>query len=373
MHTPVPRAVTAVPPDRPWYFRFWSGMLLSAWLRIILRNRLRITPARIPMCLLTILFGCINSLLGCIQHIVYGRRIANAATPDDPVFIIGHWRSGTTLLHELFALDARMTCPDTYACFAPAHFLVSRRWLAPLLTRCIPGRPTDTMRTGWDRPQEDEFALCNLGLPSPYLSMIFPNHPPAFPAYHDLATVPPPARDAWFATLTKFFRAVVLQRPGRLVVKSPLHTFRVRLLLEHFPRARFVYITRNPYEVFASTMALWQRLFRDQALQRPRYAGLEEHVLATFEAMAARLTADRAVVPPGQFCTTRYEDLLRDPAAEMQRIYTTLQLGDAAPVLSAIAMELPRLRAHQPARHALSSAQRDAVTRRWHRQCAHYS
>ena len=31
------------------------------------------------------------------------------------------------------------------------------------------------MPTGWDRPQEDEFALCSMGAPSPYFKMAFPN------------------------------------------------------------------------------------------------------------------------------------------------------------------------------------------------------
>ena len=34
----------------------------------------------------------------------------------------------------------------------------------------------DNMRLGWERPQEDEFALCNMGLRSPYEYLAFPNH-----------------------------------------------------------------------------------------------------------------------------------------------------------------------------------------------------
>ena len=48
----------------------------------------------------------------------------------------------------------------------------------------------DNMLAGWDRPQEDEFALCNMGVPSPYLTFVFPNHPPQYPEYLDLEGVP---------------------------------------------------------------------------------------------------------------------------------------------------------------------------------------
>ena len=33
----------------------------------------------------------------------------------------------------------------------------------------------DNMKAGWDRPQEDEFGLCMMGQPSPYLTIAFPN------------------------------------------------------------------------------------------------------------------------------------------------------------------------------------------------------
>ena len=97
------------------------------------------------------------------------------------MFIIGHWRSGTTYLHELMSLDARFFSPTTYQCFAPHHFLVSQWLIARYLGFLMPKqRPMDNMAAGWDRPQEDEFALLTLGAPTPYLRMAFPNDPPPY-------------------------------------------------------------------------------------------------------------------------------------------------------------------------------------------------
>lgn len=52
---------------------------------------------------------------------------------SDPVLILGHWRSGTTLLHERLALDAQVGFSSSYACFAPGHFLVTERILGPVV------------------------------------------------------------------------------------------------------------------------------------------------------------------------------------------------------------------------------------------------
>ena len=37
-------------------------------------------------------------------------QVANTEVPD-PVFILGHWRSGTTLFHNLLALDEQFAYP----------------------------------------------------------------------------------------------------------------------------------------------------------------------------------------------------------------------------------------------------------------------
>ena len=206
---------------------------------------------------------------------LFGRKIDRTEIEDDPIFVIGHWRSGTTLLHELLVLDPRHTFPDTYACFAPNHFLVSGWLMKPCLQMLLPSRrPMDNMAAGWDHPQEDEFALCNMGVRSPYLTIAFPNHPPQDQEYLDLRGVPAAAVDRWKRALLWFLKCLTLRNPKRIVLKSPPHTCRIRTLLEMFPKAKFVHIVRDPYVIFPSTVNLWKRLYRDEGLQVPTLRGL---------------------------------------------------------------------------------------------------
>ena len=152
--------------DRFWIPRFWDGMCLGGWVGLLVRNRFAVAPKRIAMAVIIFIVACVNCVLWLIQNLLLGRKIQRAKIDDDPIFVIGHWRSGTTLLHELLVLDPRHTFPDTYACFAPNHFLVSGWWMRPCLQFLLPSRrPMDNMVAGWDRPQEDEFALCNMGAP----------------------------------------------------------------------------------------------------------------------------------------------------------------------------------------------------------------
>jgi omega-hydroxy-beta-dihydromenaquinone-9 sulfotransferase len=353
-------------PDRPWIPRIWTGMSFSGWVSVLAGNVFRIHPKRLAMALLILLFGMLNSALGAMQRVFFGRRIARTEIRQHPIIIVGHWRSGTTLLHELLALDPRHTAPSTYACFAPNHFLLTRRIIPPILSLLMPARrPADNMAAGWDHPQEDEFALCNMGVPSPYLTMAFPNQPPQHAEYLSLQGVPTEEVERWKRALRWFLQCVTLECGKRIVLKSPPHTGRIKILLEMFPDARFVHIVRDPYVVFASTMHLWQRLYRDQGLQKPRFDGLEEYIFRTFEQMYDAFERDRALLSPARFCQVRYEDLVADMPSQMRRIYDTLELGECESALPAIREYADAHRDYVRNRFELPPETRERISRRW--------
>jgi hypothetical protein len=306
-------------------------------------------------------------VLGTVQTALLGRCIDRARV-EAPLFVLGHWRSGTTWLHELLSCDPRHAAPTTYECFAPGHFLLTEalarrclRWLLPST------RPADAMPLTLESPQEDEFALCNLGLPSPYLSIAFPNHPPQDAEYADLETVEAAARERWKRGFVRFLKAVALANPGRrLVLKSPFHTSRITVLLECFPEARFVHIVREPQAVFASTVNMCKAMYRWCSLQTSTLDGLEANVLEVFVRMATALEQGRHQVDPSRFHELRYEDLVRDPRAELRRLYEGLELGDFETAAPAVDDYLARRADFRSGAYAPAApVWRAEVRRRW--------
>ena len=165
-----------------WSPRMWVGCDLFAWLRLLWLGR----------------FGSAGGSSGCCPSVpslppstrFFGMRrkgctasgSARRESIEPPIFILGHWRSGTTLLHELLVQDPRHTFPNTYQCFDPCHFLLTERLVRRYCNWLLPARRImDNMPVGWERPQEDEFALALLGQPSPYLTIAFPNRGPIDP------------------------------------------------------------------------------------------------------------------------------------------------------------------------------------------------
>lgn len=352
--------------DKPWIPRFWDGMVVSAWFPLLWRNRFAVDLSRIPMACLMSALAVMNSLLALVQTAFLGRKIAQTKIQDEPIFIIGHWRSGTTLLHELLVLDRRHTFPTTYQCFTPNHFLLTDRIFPPLLKSLLPERrPTDNMPAGWDRPQEDEFALCNIGVRSPYLMIAFPNFPPQDQKYLELENVPAHELRRWKEQFLWFLRCITVRSPKRIVLKSPPHTCRIKVLLEMFPRARFVHIVRHPFGVFPSTVKLWRRLSRDQGLQVPTGEGLEEHVYQTLLRMYEAFDRQRDLIPAGHYCEVRYEELVQDPIGQMRRVYDELGLGEFDQALPALEQYMAGQAGYQTNRFDLPAETRAEIARRW--------
>jgi hypothetical protein len=314
---------------REWTPHIWEGCDLFAWLRLLLRNRFAVHPAYLYIAAIITPVSLGHTVLRYLKDAWV--RGAGQRTPirHHPLFIIGHWRTGTTLLHELLILDPRHTCPNTYQCLVPNHFLLTERAGKRLLRWMMPSRrPMDNMAAGWDRPQEDEFALCMLGQPSPYLTIAFPNHPPQDQDAFELERLSRRDRERWEQGFVGFLRELTFKDPRRLVLKSPTHSFRIPTLLRLFPDARFLHIVRDPYVVFPSTVNLWRTLYQTHGLQKPRDVGLEEYVFATFNRLYERIEQGKPLIPPGRFHEVRYEDLIVDPLKEMERVYDRLELGD---------------------------------------------
>jgi len=337
-----------------------------AWMRLLGRNRFAIDFAKAPLALVITLVAAGNTVLRWIQTLWFGRRVRAVAAPDDPIFIIGHWRTGTTMLHELMSLDPRNRCPTTYESLSPNHFLLSepvvRRFFGFVLPR---RRPFDNMRMGFDRPQEDEAALCLRGQPSPFLTVAFPRRTAMDPDYVDLEGLTPQQLARWKSRLLRFLQLLLFKRPGRLVLKSPQHTFRLKALDDMFPRAKFIHIVRDPYVVYPSTVHFWRTMYETYGLQRFDLGALREYVFSTFEQMHAKLEATRTLIDSGQFYEVRYEDLSSDPVEQMESLYEFLELGDFDVFRPAVERYAERSKRYRTNHYPLDAPTRDEIARRW--------
>lgn len=239
-----------------------------------------------------------------------------------PVFIVGFWRSGTTLLQELLCLDPRVAYPRSYDCMAPGHAHWTGHRTIPFCARRFASRrPMDDMVIRLDTPQEDEFFLANAGVRTFYELFLLPHEGRRHLEALDPATWDAPARAGWSAAMGRLLR--MLAQPGmdRAVLKSPTHAFRVPLLRSLFPKAVFINVHRDPLEVFLSTRHTWRANARIFALHRPSAEeNLDEVILACYHLHRQRTAESRQQLGP-RWYDLDYADLARDPVGSVAAIY----------------------------------------------------
>ena len=346
--------------------RFWHGMRFCAAMGLLIRNRFHVHPVRWGMVFTVLFAAVINSTLYYLQRLFCGRKIGATKMEHPPIFIIGHWRSGTTHLHELMVRDRRFACANTYDCFAPNHFVISG-WLLPkLFWFLLPEkRPMDNMLIGFDRPQEDDIALCGLNAPTPYFRLAFPNHPPPYNEFLNMERVDKKDLACFRRALKGFVQALTYSKKKRLVLKSPPHTGRIEVLADLFPGAKFIHIVRDPFVLFPSTRRTWESLDYSQAFQRPHHKDLDEYILRSLVLMYEGFERQRAAIPSNHICDVRYEDLARDPVGEVRRIYGQLELGDFENIRDPLEDYLESQQDYRPNQHLLAPEISAAIELRW--------
>ena len=246
-----------------------------------------------------------------------------------PVFIIGHWRSGTTLLHNLMCQDPQFCFCNMMNAVAPEISFFQHVLFYDIMRQYTPEkRPMDNMPLSPELPQEDEFALANMSSASFYHAWIFPKNAEYY--FKKYALMEKISRDEsirWQKTYLKLLCTISRNHNGRrLVSKNPVNTGRIRALLDIFPGAKFVYLYRDPYSVFPSTVHLHKKLINVCQGQMMPKEQITRNVIVFYERLLKKYLVDKKQIPAGNLVEVRYEDLEKEPLKVMDRIYKDLSL-----------------------------------------------
>lgn len=300
------------------------------------------------------------------------RRVERVSEPvPPPIFIVGHWRSGTTHLYNILTRDPRFAYPHPFATGLPWEFLVLGKLLRPLLRRSLPeDRWVDPIPVRPDSPQEDEIALASMQPLSYYHGIYFPEHlrenvrRGVF-----LEGCEPEEVAAWEKAFLHFLRKLWIEQDRRrLLIKNPVYTARVDQLRTLFPDARFVHIHRNPFEVYGSSCRFWRTLLRELAWQDPGVVSdeeVEELVLETYPRMMEKLVEDRSGLPEEVFVEVGYEELERDPLGVVRRIYGSLSLEGYEEVEPRFAGYLDSIRDYERRTYTFAPETVERIRERW--------
>ena len=269
------------------------------------------------------------SPLASIQDGRYAKLLADKPLEHDPVFILGHWRSGTTFMHNVFSCDKHFGYNTTYQTVFPHLMMWGQPFFKKNMSWLMPDkRPTDNMELAVDLPQEEEFALANM-MPYTYYNFWFlPKHMMEYAdKYLLFDDITPEQLRVFEETFVKLIKISLWNTGGsQFLSKNPPHTGRVRELVKMFPNAKFIYLMRNPYTVFESTRSFFTNTIQPLKLQDITPEQLEANILAVYAKLYHKYEADKACIPEGNLVEVRFEDYETDAYGMTEDIYRRLSL-----------------------------------------------
>lgn len=263
-----------------------------------------------------------------------------------PVFIVGHARSGTTYLHHMMANDPRFSYVLLWEMFFPS--LIEKKVLRAvlgwdqrlggrlrkridILDQRLFAKSNQVHESGLFAPEEDEFLLTT-SCASGFWVVQYPQAQHLDFYYVDERWPERRRRRAMEFYRECVRRQLVLNGSGVMhLSKAPIHCGRVQSLIDTFPDARFVVPVRNPYETIPSFLKLmqyaWSARKRSETDMQDSFASFVESSYHYYQHPLDVLDAH----PEVPSAILNYSDLVTDPAGTVRRVYEQIGL-DMVPV-----------------------------------------
>jgi len=312
---------------------------------------------------ITYIFVTVTTAFRKIDHLFFRRKLEEFNFKAPPLFIIGHWRSGTTLLHNLLTKDPFAAYTTTYQCVFPDN--QKSKWLFKTFMRIfMPSvRPGDNLEISVDFPQEDEYAMSNLTHRSYYHFFYFPSgYRNLYKKYIRFETLTGEEIDDWKQLYRQMIIKALLNSGGsRIVLKNPVNTGRMLRLLEIFPEASFVHIIRNPVIVYLSTLKFLTQLYPTLQLEPFTEEDISEMVLEIYGKLMRDYLEDRKQVDPDRILEIRYEELVEDPIQSLELIYQRFSYPDFPDMKTVFTDYLNSIGSHKIDSYTMSQKELDRV------------
>ncbi len=321
---------------------FLCGCRFDILWRILWENRFDFKISSWPQVLAALGLSLVLLPVAAIEKAVYKKRIEAAEPKEAPVFILGHWRSGTTYLMNLMALDPQFSFFDMASTFTFPVFLTMRRPIEFLYKSLFTGhRPMDNMTWDLHSAQEEVMALGTINPDAVTHMMAFPFHVDAYTETALMEDQPEPRQTRWKESYEYLIKKLNFANPGkRPLTKSPDNTAKVQLLREIYPDAKFIHIYRDPYRVVNSTIHMFNTLFAQYSLQGLPCEDMKEYVeskvVNLYKGLYNSYFRDMEEIPPENLIEVRYEDFVKDPVSYLEKCYAHLNIRNFEAVRSTL-------------------------------------
>ena len=344
-----------------------SGSSFSNFMKLLIQNRFRIAPSLIPRAMYVAIMTAVLSPFRWYEAVKFNKKLEEVKIPQI-IFIVGHFRSGTTFLHYLMGQDRNLAYVSTLETMAPEVFLGSERLFGEMVKKRLPDkRPMDDLEMRAGLPYEEEYALANMCTQSFYHAWYFPRKwDYYFRKYVLFDGIGEKEKNKWRNAYIRLLKKIAYKHDGKsILLKSPVNTGRIKELLEIFPDAKFLHIYRNPYRVYLSTWKLYRKILPIFSFQHIDMEELDRNIITFYRETYKKYLKERHLIPDGNLVEISYETFYTDPMYNLEVIYDELGIDgfkDSEPYFRKF---VEKYRNYTPDKYTIDEATREKVYEEW--------
>ena len=316
---------------------------------------------------ITFLIVLIATPFRWLDKLIYTGKIRRYKMQEPPLFVLGHWRSGTTLMHNLLCQDPQAGYLTTNHSVFP-HHLSSRRIFENLMRIAMPERrPADNVKLSVKFPQEDEFTIGNTHHMCYYYWWYFPKcYKEYYEKYVRFQGQSQNENDQWITSFRGLVTKSLIDTNGvRAVFKNPVMTGRVNTLLEAYPNAKFIYMYRNPIEVFLSSQRFFMGVVKTLWFHEVDQDFIDEMILDIFAKIIHDFDEQKKAIPKENYYEIRFEKFQENPFEHLKDIYEYFGYENFKEAVPYFRSYIGEQKEHKVTKHQIKRRQLDSILTRW--------
>ena len=321
----------------------------------------------IPKLLLTLIVILISTPFQIYEYLYFRNKVKKFHFRKSPIFIIGHWRSGTTHLHNLLCKDPNHGFLTTYQSVFPNN--LKSKWIFKSFMKWkIPEtRPADNVKLSPDFPQEEEFALANMTVSSFYHFFYFPSKNNLL--YERFIQF----KSTDELTVNKFeqkykellIKASINSKKERVIIKNPVNTGKVKMLLKMYPDAKFIHIYRNPVITFLSTYKFFTALIPTTALEKYDNQFIKEMIIQNYKKLMLDFLQAKSHIPPKNLYEIKFEEFDEDNLGHLKEIYEQFDLNSWDDAVSHFKAYASKQKHYKKNKHKIKTDDLNRILKEW--------
>lgn len=305
------------------------GCRFDNWMRLIHENP--ITPENKKQVRFMSVTSFFLGIPAFFEWLIFYIPIKRTKLKKDPVYIVGHWRTGTTFLQNLLTRDPQFAWFDPIRTVSFNNCILMKRVLRFFMIKfkLLNGaRPMDNLEYTLNLPMEEVFAQATISTQAIAHMLVFPDGGNGV-KYIETAFIdeqPEKKQKEWKKAYDYILKKVTYLNKGKqLLLKSPENTCRIGMLKKCYPGSKFINIYRDPYVTIMSTANMFKKEMALFCLnEKPTDEFIEDTIIDLFERIYRKTFNEFSAMPESEYIEICYEDFCKDPKSYVKQIYEHL-------------------------------------------------